>query len=378
MEKVFFNQHELNSGDIEAVSEVINSRFITSGAVGKKVEDQISSFFKVKNALLTNSWTNGALACLLAMDIGPGDEVIIPAATFVATSNVVELLGATPVFVDVCPRTLLIEPAVIEAAITPKTKCVIAVHLYGQMCDMKSIYSICKSKKGVFLIEDAAHCFEGKRSNYQPGKYSDCAIFSFYATKNITCGEGGALITNNNELAQKIRLNRLLGIMRESHVDKANVEYRHWDMKSLGLKANLPDILAALLPRQIKEVHQLQKKRRAIASIYRKELRQIKQIRMQTIENDVVSAEHLFPIHVDVGIRDELIKHLNSHEIEVGVHYHAVTSLDYYKQRYRLSDSNFPVSIEWGKGTISLPLYPSLKLESAQSVISSLKSFFAE
>jgi UDP-4-amino-4-deoxy-L-arabinose-oxoglutarate aminotransferase len=177
---------------------------LTSGPIGKEVETQLCSYFNVSHAKLVNSWTNGAVATLLAMDIGPGDEVIVPAMTFIATANVVELVGAKPVFVDCDPETLLITPELIKAAITTKTKAVIPVHMYGQMCDVKAIKDVLPTSQKIAIIEDCAHTFEAKFNNERPGTYSDVAIFSFYATKNVTCGEGGAIITNNQDLYQRI------------------------------------------------------------------------------------------------------------------------------------------------------------------------------
>jgi UDP-4-amino-4-deoxy-L-arabinose-oxoglutarate aminotransferase len=207
-----FYRHSLTPDNSNYVAEVLKTPFLTSGPIGKEVETQLSSYFNVSHAKLVNSWTNGAVATLLAMDIGPGDEVIVPAMTFIATANVVELVGAKPVFVDCDPETLLITPELIKAAITRKTKAVIPVHMYGQMCDVKAIKDVLPTNQKIAIIEDCAHTFEAKFNNERPGKYSDVAIFSFYATKNVTCGEGGAIITNNQDLYQRILQSILHGM----------------------------------------------------------------------------------------------------------------------------------------------------------------------
>ncbi|MFY7781395.1 MAG: DegT/DnrJ/EryC1/StrS family aminotransferase, partial [Tagaea sp.] len=204
-----FYRHGLSSADAKGIAEVLDTPFLTSGAVGKKVEAQLCAFFGQPHALLVNSWTNGALAALLAMDIGPGDEVIVPAQTFIATANMVELIGAKPVFVDVDPDTLLMTPEGAAKAATARTKLAMPVHMYGQMCDMKGLRAALP--KTVRILEDCAHCFEGTRDGEPPGKHSDLAIFSFYATKNVTCGEGGAIVTGDAELHAKLQQTRLHG-----------------------------------------------------------------------------------------------------------------------------------------------------------------------
>ena len=220
MKNITFYKHNLNSNYSKYISKVLNSNFLTSGNVCKKTEKEISNFFDINYCLLTNSWTNGALATLMALGIKKGDEVIIPAMTFVATANVIELLGAKPRFVDVDPGTLLLDIEKTVKAINRKTKAIMPVHLYGNMVDIKKLHQKIKLlKKRIYIIEDSAHCFEGKYNNHLSGKWSDCAIFSFYATKNITCGEGGAVITNNKELYNKISEIRVHG-MTKSAIDR--------------------------------------------------------------------------------------------------------------------------------------------------------------
>jgi dTDP-4-amino-4,6-dideoxygalactose transaminase len=370
--KVDFYLHSLSSSEYAPlVGKVIDTPFLTSGAVGKQVESQLGQSFGAAEALLVNSWTNGALATLLALGIGPGDEVIVPAMTFIATANIVELLGAKPVFVDVAPDTLLLDPAAARDAITPRTRAIIPVHLYGLMCDMKGFQDVLRDHPGIALIEDCAHCFEGLRDNYKPGVHSTAAIFSFYATKNVTCGEGGAVITNDAELASKIRQTRLHG-MSQGAVDRfARGQYRHWDMAVLGIKANLPDLLAALLGPQIASIRERLPHRQAIANRYR-EAFSATPIRMQKVLPQCCSAEHVFPICVPPEVRDEAIAALNQREIGVAVNYRSVPTLTYYREKYGYTPESFPVSYQWGAGTLTLPLYETLEPEKQAWVISSV------
>ena len=233
--QVEFYRHDLNATSAEVIARVLETPFITSGSVGREVEAQLAAYFGVAQAALVNSWTNGAIAALLALDIGAGDEVIVPAMTFIATANVAEILGAKPVFVDVDPDTLMLTPEGVLGALTEKTRAVIPVHLYGQMMDILSLRTALAARPEIAIIEDCAHCFEGERDGHKPGAHSTCAIFSFYATKNVTCGEGGAFITNDKALYEKFLATRLHG-MSAGAIDRfGGGGYRHWDMVRLGV-----------------------------------------------------------------------------------------------------------------------------------------------
>jgi len=216
MKNIYFYKHELlKFQSLKKIKKILQSNIITSGKIGELVEKKITNFFKIKYSILTNSWTNGAVATLLALGIKKNDEVIVPAMSFVATANVVELVGAKPIFADIDPKSLLIDENEILKKISKKTKAIIVVHLYGNMFDVKNLKKILsKKKKKIAIIEDAAHSFESKFDNYNVGKYSTVSIFSFYATKNITCGEGGAIITNNKKLFKKIKQTTLHGISK--------------------------------------------------------------------------------------------------------------------------------------------------------------------
>jgi dTDP-4-amino-4,6-dideoxygalactose transaminase len=353
-----FYRHSLKTGDADLIANVFASPILTSGAQCKAVEAQIQQYFSVSHAKMVNSWTNGAVAALLALDIGPGDEVIVPAQTFIATSNVVELVGAKPIFVDVDPDTLLITSEFIKPAITKKTKAVIPVHMYGQMCDMKAIKDLLKGT-GIAIIEDCAHTFEAKLNDERPGKYSDFAIFSFYATKNVTCGEGGAVITNDEKLYQNLIQTVLHGMSAGAADRFEKGQYRHWGMDRLGTKANLPDILAALLPPQIETIDSRLKIREDIAKNYDEFFKDSK-VRLPKINKGVVHSRHLYPIHVSPQIRDQVLFKLGEAQIGTTVNYRAVTTLNFYKNKYGFKSGDYPNSELWGDGTLSLPLFPAM------------------
>jgi UDP-4-amino-4-deoxy-L-arabinose-oxoglutarate aminotransferase len=366
--QVPFYRHSLAPENSKYVAKVLETPFLTSGPVGKEVEAQLSEYFGVKHAKLVNSWTNGAVATLLALDIGPGDEVIVPAMTFIATANVVELVGAKPVFIDCDPDTLLITPELIKAAITKKTKAVIPVHMYGQMCDIKAIKEVLPKDQKISIIEDCAHSFEAKLNGDRPGKYSDAAIFSFYATKNVTCGEGGAIITNDERLFARI-LQAILHGMSAGAADRFKAgQYKHWGMEHLGTKANLPDLLACFLPDQIRSVDERLRLREELANKYEDKLLGSK-IVIPKSAKQITHSRHLFPIGVGAKVRDEALLALGAANIGATVNYRSVPSMSYYKNKYSFNGSEFPVSQAWGEGTLTVPLFPGMTNDEQDYVI---------
>ncbi|MCB9948478.1 MAG: DegT/DnrJ/EryC1/StrS family aminotransferase [Rhodospirillaceae bacterium] len=355
-----------------AIAQVIASPILTNGRVGERVERQIAAFLSCPNALLTNSWSNGAVTALRALGVGPGDEVIVPALTFVATANVVEWVGARPVFVDVAPDTLLMAPRHVAAALTPRTRAVIPVHLYGQMCDVAGIREALHGRADIAIVEDAAHCFEGDFRGQRPGALSDVAVFSFYATKNVTCGEGGAIVTRHDDLAERMRRIRHQGMTAGAKDRFAGGAYNHWDMTELGLKSNLSDLLAALLPAQIDAIDTTHSRRRGLAQTYRDAFAD-GPLRLPSWEPDRRHAHHLFPIHTPPGTRDAAIHALEQAGVSVTVNYRPAPLLTYYRERYGFRPETFPVSWDWGAGTLSLPLFPGLTPDEQAWVIRAVR-----
>ena len=225
----------------------------------------------------------------------------------------------------------------------------------------------------VHIVEDCAHCFEGALHGDRPGAHSDAAIFSFYATKNVTCGEGGAVITRDDALAARLATTRLHG-MSAGAVDRFRKQkYNHWDMVSLGVKANLPDLQAALLPHQIRVVEEQLARREEIARTYETAFASDERIRLQSPVPGARHARHLFPICVEETIRDDLILALNAAGVGCTVNYRSVPTLKYYRERYGYGPNDHIHAHRWGEGTISLPLYPTLKSDEQEYVIETLR-----
>lgn len=373
---VAFYEHQLGDAEKSALLKSIDNPILTSGPICKSVELKLTEYFGVRNAKLVNSWTNGALATLLSFGVGPGDEVIIPSMTFIACANIVELLGAKPIFCDVSDQDLLVSVENIRPLVTARTKVIMAVHMYGQMCDVKSIYSEFHPL-GIRILEDCAHTFESSRDDYRPGAYSDAAVFSFYATKNVTCGEGGAIITNDDNLHLDLT-QRVLHGMSAGAVDRFKTgSYSHWEMNVLGIKANLPDILASLLPSQIANVNAKHEIRTTLAERYNLAFNN-SAIRTPSWNVNGVHAHHLYPIWIPNGLRDSALKILSDSQIGATVNFRPVNEMNFYKSNYQNSLNETPISSSWGAGVLSLPLYPGLPLKSQDYVIEIVQSKIIE
>lgn len=363
MEKVEFFRHNIEEEDIERVNGVLRSIFLTNAAVTKEFEQKFGDYLGSKHVIAVNSCTAALHLALLALDIGDGDEVITTPMSFVATSNAILHAGATPVFVDVEADTGNIDAELIEAAITPKTKAILPVHLYGSMCDMKKIKEIA-DKYGLCIIEDCAHCIEGERDDVRPGDLSDAACFSFYATKNITSGEGGAISCNNTMLAEKLYKLRLHGINKDA-ASRYTGAYKHWDMELLGWKYNISDIQSALLIGQLAKIEERRDVREKLAKIYETVFTS-SGISYVPIPNNTRSARHLFVICIDE--RDRMLELLQERGIGVAVNYNPIHLSAYYRAAFGYKEGDFPNAEIFGRKCISLPLYPRLHEDAVRYV----------
>jgi len=365
--KVEFFKHNIDEDDIARVVDVLNSVFLTNASVTQEFEDEFSKYLNIEYSVAVSSCTAALHLSLLALDIAQGDEVITTPMSFIATSNSILHSGATPVFVDVEKDTGNINADLIEQAITPRTKAIMPVHLYGNMCDMRKIKEIAK-KHNLKIIEDAAHCIEGKRDGIRVGEYADLACFSFYATKNITSGEGGCVVCHDEETAQRLKRLRLHGMSKDA-ASRHGGEYKHWDMTELGWKYNTTDIQSALLIGQLKQIEKRRESRKKIVEKYISAFDKAG-IDYIKVSEESISAFHLFTILVDE--RDRVITALNEKNIAVAVNYNPIHLTTYYKDTYGYEAGDFPVAEDIGKKTISLPLYPSMDMQSVDYVIDTL------
>lgn len=373
--KVEFYKHNLDETDIARLVEACRGPFLTTGALVKRFEERFAAYLGVEHAVGLTSCTAALHLGLLACGIGADDEVITTPMTFIASSNAVLYCGARPVFVDVDPVTGLIDPAAIERAITPRTRAILAVHLYGHMADMRAIRAIADRHR-LKVIEDSAHGIECERDGVKPGQLGDAACFSFYATKNITSGEGGALATRSPAIADRVRVLRQHG-MSTSAADRYTHTYGHWDMETLGWKYNMTNLAAAMLLGQLERVEALWARREEIARTYEKAFDAIGVAYPQVLAG-VKSARHLFTIWAPAGRRDELLGQLQRDGIGVAVNYRAVHLLSHYAKTLGLTRGLFPNAERIGDATLTIPLYPKLTRDEIEYVISSVQKNVTE
>jgi dTDP-4-amino-4,6-dideoxygalactose transaminase len=367
-----FYRHDLGEPEVRAIAEVLAQPILTTGHVTEAFEKKFAEYLGRRYALAVTSCTGAMHMSLLALGIGPGDEVITTPMTFAATALAIVEAGATPVFVDVEADTGNLDARLVEAKITPRTKAILPVHLYGLMCDMKALRHIA-DKHGLRIIEDAAHCVEGVRDGIRPGELGDTACFSFYATKNLTCGEGGALVTNDPELHDRLRLIRLHG-MTKTAFDRYKEGYKHWDVVLPGWKYNMSNIDAALLLPQLERLDAKLAKREALATYYRQRLSAVSGLRIPAIAPSSVHAWHLFCVWIEGGRRDWMVQELMARGIEVVVNYRAVHLLEYFRQFDRCKPGSFPVAERIGDAALSLPFYPDMRREQIDTVVNAVAS----
>jgi len=356
-----FYRHDLGRPELDEIAEVFAGPILTTGDKVAQFERMFADYLGRRHALGVTSCTGAIHMSLLALDIGPGDEVITTPMTFIATATAIQEAGAKPVFVDVEPDTGNLDARRVEAAITPRTRAILPVHLYGLMCDMRALREIA-DRRGLAIIEDCAHCVEGVRDGVRPGQLSDAACFSFYATKNLTCGEGGAVATDRDDLVDKLRLLRLHG-MTKTAADRHREGYVHWDATLLGWKYNMDNIQAAILIPQLKRLDAKLGEREKLARRYAEKLSEIPAVRMPTTRADAVHARHLFPIWISEGGRDRLIAELNKRQIQTVVNYRAIHLLTHFSGALGHRAGDFPIAERMGDETVSLPFYPTMPLE---------------
>ena len=366
-----FYKHNLNKKK-NYLKNTLNSSYLTSGPICEKVESLLCKKFEKKHSILTNSWTNGLISILMSLNLKSKDEVIIPACPFVACANVVEMVGAKIVFADIDPLTKLMDIDDCLKKITKNTKVIMPVHLYGNLFPTKKLKN--KINKEIIIIEDSAHAFCGEYNNKILGNFSDFAVFSFYATKSITCGEGGAIITNHKNYAEKIRSISNNGMTKPAFKRFINNKYIPWDVHNFGFKANLSDINASILVDQIYNYPKVAKIKKKIFFKFKKALNNIHQIKFPKNYINKERDYYLFPIGVDRKYRNQLIEYLLDKKIFVTVNFRSITDLDYFKKKYK--NKKCIISKKWGEEQISLPFHIKITQKEIKTISQEIKNFF--
>ena len=340
----------------QAVVQVLNSGQYIKGQTLRTFEREFADFCNTDYAIGVSSGTSAILLSLMALGVGAGDEVIVPSHTFIATASPSVFLGARPVYADIDPETYTIDPAEIRSKLSPKTKAIIPVHLYGHPCDMDLINKIAK-EHGLFVIEDACQAHGATYQGRRAGSLADVACFSFYPAKNMTVlGDGGMATTNDEELARKIRM-----LADHGRAEK----YVH---ELLGLNFRMSEIHAAIGVEQLKHVAGWNDRRRQIASKYNRLLRDLELV--TPVEKDW--AKHVYYMYViRLKDRDRLASYLREKGIQTGIHY----PVPLHRQPCVQSDSYLPVTEEYVDDILSLPMHPQLTDVEVEYVASSIREF---
>ncbi|WEZ05328.1 DegT/DnrJ/EryC1/StrS family aminotransferase [Bacillus subtilis] len=363
--------------EIQEVTETLESGWLSKGPKVQQFEKEFAAFVGAKHAVAVNSCTAALFLALKAKGIGPGDEVITSPLTFSSTSNTIIHTGATPVFADIDQNTLNIDPVNLEAAVTPRTKAVVPVHFGGQSCDMDAILAIAQNH-GLFVLEDAAHAVYTTYKQRMIGSIGDATAFSFYATKNLATGEGGMLTTDDEELADKIRVLSLHGMSKAAWNRYSSNGSWYYEVESPGYKMNMFDLQAALGLHQLKRLDDMQKRREEIAGRYQTAFQQISGLITPFVHDDGRHAWHLYVLQVDdkkAGVtRSEMITALkDKYNIGTSVHFIPVHIHPYYQKQFGYKEADFPNAMNYYKRTLSLPLYPSMSDDDVDDVIEAVR-----
>jgi len=351
-----YGRQHIDDDDIRAVEAVLRGDFLTTGPTIATFEQDVASYCSASEGIAVSNGTAALHVAMLALGIQSGDEVIVPPMTFAATANCVRYVGATPVFADVAPDTLLIDPSQVEQKITPRTKAVIGVDYTGQPCDWDELRKV-TSGKDIVLIADACHAIGATYKETPVGNVADMTTFSFHPVKHITTGEGGMILTNDGEIAKKCRTIRTHGITTDSHQrDKSAAWF--YEMTELGYNYRLTDIQAALGSSQLKKLDGFLAKRREIAAKYDRIFADCDSITPLAVSPNCKHAYHLYV--VKVPNRDDAFRHMRESGIGVNVHYIPVHLHPYYQREMGLGPGLCPVAETAYEQIMSLPMFPDL------------------
>jgi len=362
--------------EINEVVDTLKSGWITTGPKTQKFEKILKSYVGPKHIVPVNSCTAGLHLSLIAAGVGRGDEVITTPFTFAATANVILHVGAKPIFVDIQKDTYNIDPNLVEKAISKRTKVIIPVHYGGHPCDMEEILKIAKHYD-LSVIEDAAHAIGAKYRGKNIGTIGDYAVFSFYATKNITTAEGGAVCLKDDSAEEKIRMMSLHGMNRDAWKRYSKQGYWYYEIKYPGFKYNMTDIQASMGIHQIKKLEGFIEKREKIAKFYDSNFKNMKEITIPTVKKYVRHARHLYSILLNLERlkinRNQFFIALDAENIGTSVHFIPVHLHPYYRDKFGFKRGDFPNAEYVYDRIISLPMNPVMTDEDAKDVVKAVK-----
>ena len=363
-----YGRQAVEEEDIQSVVEVLRSDWLTTGPKVGEFEEAFAARVSAKHAVAVSSGTAALHAAVFAAGLSAGDEGITTPMTFAATANCLVYQGATPVFADVCNDTLNIDPKLVEARLTSRTKAILPVAYTGQSADMDEIMAIAE-QRGLTVIEDASHALGAKYHGRPVGSVAHLTTFSFHPVKHITTAEGGMVTTNDDKLASRLRLFRSHGISSDAR-ERAAAGQWFYEMVELGYNYRLPDITCALGLSQLRRLDANLKRRREIAALYREAFQDNSGVIVPSERPDVESAWHLYPIRVAEGLdRGDFFRALRAENIGVNVHYIPVHLHPYYRNKFGYRGGEFPIAEKAYSQLISLPMFHAMTAQDVNDVI---------
>lgn len=367
-----FSRPTLGDEEINEVIATLKSGWITTGPKVQQLEQMFRDYTGAAHAISFNSATAGLHVALVALDLQPGEEVITSAMTFVATYNTIEQAGGRVIPVDIDPKTYNMDVGHIEKAITKKTRAIVPVHFTGVSVDLDPIYALAK-KYNLRVIEDAAQAVGAEYKGKRLGSFGDICVYSFHPNKNMTTGEGGILVTNDDELARKVKVLKFHGIDRDSWNRFSKTGSQEYDVIAPGFKYNMLDMQAAIGIHQLPKLASFNEKRTVLAQRYFEAIKDCAHIQLPGIPTyPHYHTWHLFTIQVLNMNRDEFMNRMKEQNIGTGLHHQAPFLYSYYKNKYGFSVEQFPHASALGERIVSLPLCPLLTFEEQDSVIQAM------
>jgi perosamine synthetase len=377
-EPIPFHRPSLTDRERDAVIRVLDSGWLTTGEQAMRFEAAIAATLGVEHAVAVNSATAALHLALEALGIGEGDEVIVPTYTFAASGEVVRYLGARPRLADVDPDTLNITADAIEAQVTPRTRAVMVVHFGGRVADMDGIMAVA-SAHDLAVVEDAAHALPAARAGRQAGTFGDAGALSFYATKTVTSGEGGMLVTGSAAIADRARVMRLHGISRDAWKRYTASGSWYYEIEDVGFKYNLTDLAAAIGLVQLERAEGMRRERERVADTYARLLDEMHlgdRVQAPAMPgDDEVHAWHLYPVRLrdsSLGERAAVIERMRDLGIGTSVHFIPLHLHPYYRRTYGYRPEDLPVAHREYEREISLPIYPDLTTDDVARVVAAL------
>ncbi len=360
----------------DEILAAMDSGWITIGPRTKKFEEDLQNYLGVKHAIALTSGSTALHLAVAALGVKEGDEVIVPTFTFAATAHAVTHCGGKPVFVDVDKKTFNIDPKLIEQAITKKTKGIIPVHYSGQPVDLDAIHKIAK-KYNLFVVEDAAHAIGTKYKGKMIGGLSDATCFSFHPVKNMTTGDGGAIATNNEELANKIRVLRVNGMNKESWNRTSATGSWDYAIRAVGFKFHMSDLNASLGIHQLKKLDKNNAIRASIADVYDAAFADVPEVTIPYRVPNAVHAHNLYGILIDTSsltlTRNEIMEELKKYNVGSIVYYRPLHLQPYFQETFKVKEGQFPIAEYIFERLICLPMYHGMKKADALFVVKVLK-----